>query len=593
MVKYKIPIHREVDDKIELRTVDIPLKTSAILKKIGGVPLKKFDDYYAKIRNRPAWRGKIMQDTVEPKELPPRFQNLYKMRVALPLNEAIAYLRQDPEVEYAEPNYIVKALDTTPNDTYYSDQWGLTKVDAPTAWDTTHGSTSIKIAVIDTGVNYNHEDLSSKVTLGYNFADDNDDPDDDDVLHNGHGTHVAGIAAAITNNATGIAGLGWDTKILAVKVLHSSGTGDSYAVAQGIEYAADRASVLNLSLGDSDPSTAMEDAVAYATDQGCLVVAAAGNDGNSNRMYPAAYSPTIATASTDTNDQKVSWSNYGSWISVCAPGNNAYGPGLSNSYSYMSGTSASAPFVAGLAALVWAQNPTWTATQVKEQVLYTADNIDSINIGYAGLLGHGRINAATAVGYPLASISSPTSRQNVQGNVRIIGSAAGTGFSYYKVEVGSGESPSSWTQLGTNHTSTVTDGLLETWDTLPGNNGLHTIKLTVSASNENTYSVVVNVNNPVSLLNSSLAGPNPFNPVTQDLTIQFDLSTSATLAIYIYDITGNVVWSTTQACAFGTNRITWDGKNHYGSYVGNGVYLYRIATSGNTFLGSGKILVYR
>jgi hypothetical protein len=161
------------------------------------------------------------------------------------------------------------------------------------------------------------------------------------------------------------------------------------------------------------------------------------------------------------------------------------------------------------------------------------------------------------------------------------------------VEVGSGESPSTWTQIGSTHTSDVTDDLLETWNTLPSNNGLHTIKLTVAASSENTYSVVVNVNNPVSLLNGCLAAPSPFNPTTQDLTIQFDLSTSSTLILYIYDLTGNLVWSTTQACSYGMNRITWDGKNMYGSYVGNGVYLYKIATSSNTFLGSGKILVYR
>jgi hypothetical protein len=451
----------------------------------------------------------------------------------------------------------------------------------------------VVVAVIDTGVNYNHEDLTSKVTLGYNFVAETSDPNDD----NGHGSEVAGIIGANTNNAIGIAGLGWSTQILAVKVLYSTGTGEVYDVAQGIQYAADRAQILNLSLGDYEPSILYTNAVNYAVEQGCLVIAAAGNDGTSQKVYPAACSGVVAVAATDQDDKRSVWSssqssNYGTWITVCAPGTSIYSTRLGNSYYSASGTSMATPYVAGLAALIWAINPGWTATQVKEQITSTADDIDAVNIGYEGLLGSGRINAEAAAGYPLASISSPTARQTIQGTVSIIGSATGDAFSYYKIEVGSGESPASWTQIGENHTTPVTDGLLETWATSPGANGTHIIKLTVSASTENTYEVTVNVQNPTSLVTSAKAGPNPFNPEQQSFIIQFDLSTGATITIYIYDIAGNLVWAVSQPMAYGFNQINWDGKNHYGNYIGNGVYFYRIATN-HTLLGSGKIIVYR
>lgn len=566
---------------MQLREVNIPLETSAILKKIGAVPLERFDEYSEATNAKRA------------AEVPAQFQNLYKMQVALPVDEALDYLSIDPSVEYAEPNYYVQALDTTPNDPKYSEQWGLPKVSAPAAWDYEQGNSSIIVAVIDTGVNYNHEDLTGKVTLGWDFVNGDSNPNDD----NGHGSGVAGVIGASTNNGIGIAGLGWNTRILAVKVLHSTGTGEVYDVAQGIQYSADRAHILNLSLGDYDPTTTLQTAVDYAVAKGCVLVGAAGNDGKTDMVYPAAYDSVLAVAATDSSDKRAVWnstqsSNYGTWISVCAPGTNIYSTRLNNSYSSPSGTSMATPFVSALAALILAQNPTWSAAQIKEQIISTADNIDSVNIGYTGKLGSGRINAASAVRYPLALISSPTASQIVSGTISITGSAAGGGFNYYKVEVGVGASPTTWTQLGNNHTTQATDNILETWETSPGANGAHVIKLTVNASLENTYEVQVDVQNALSIVNNVKLGPNPFNPRTGNYTIQFDLSTSATVTIYIYDITGSLVWQNTQARDFGINNVIWDGRNRYGTYVGNGVYLLRIASSDNTLLGSGKILVY-
>ncbi|MBU0687555.1 MAG: S8 family serine peptidase [Candidatus Margulisbacteria bacterium] len=581
IVKFNQPIHRMVDGRMQLREVNIPLETSAILKKIGAVPLERFDEYSEATNAKRA------------AEVPAQFQNLYKMQVALPVDEALDYLSIDPSVEYAEPNYYVQALDTTPNDPKYSEQWGLPKVSAPAAWDYEQGNSSIIVAVIDTGVNYNHEDLTGKVTLGWDFVNGDSNPNDD----NGHGSGVAGVIGASTNNGIGIAGLGWNTRILAVKVLHSTGTGEVYDVAQGIQYSADRAHILNLSLGDYDPTTTLQTAVDYAVAKGCVLVGAAGNDGKTDMVYPAAYDSVLAVAATDSSDKRAVWnstqsSNYGTWISVCAPGTNIYSTRLNNSYSSPSGTSMATPFVSALAALILAQNPTWSAAQIKEQIISTADNIDSVNIGYTGKLGSGRINAASAVRYPLALISSPTASQIVSGTISITGSAAGGGFNYYKVEVGVGASPTTWTQLGNNHTTQATDNILETWETSPGANGAHVIKLTVNASLENTYEVQVDVQNALSIVNNVKLGPNPFNPRTGNYTIQFDLSTSATVTIYIYDITGSLVWQNTQARDFGINNVIWDGRNRYGTYVGNGVYLLRIASSDNTLLGSGKILVY-
>jgi thermitase len=308
----------------------------------------------------------------------------------------IEKLRSDPAVEYAEPNYILYAMPTYPNDTYYFWQWGLPQIQAPAAWDIVTATVPVTIAIVDTGVDLTHPDFScpGKLTAGWDFVNNDSDPSDD----YGHGTHVAGIAAACTNNSTGVAGVSWGARIMPVKVLGSSGSGSVDNVAQGIIYAADnKAQVINMSLGGYglENDQTFINAIVYAYSKGCLLVAAGGNGGISTPMYPAAYTHVIAVAATDSSDNRAGFSNYGSYIDVAAPGVSIYSTERYGSYGYMDGTSVATPFVSGLAALVWFANPSLTNDQVENIIESTAD--DLYPPGRDDYFGWGRINAATAV----------------------------------------------------------------------------------------------------------------------------------------------------------------------------------------------------
>lgn len=301
--------------------------------------------------------------------------------------DAVKNFEQLDTVEYAEPNVTFHAS-YVPNDPAYSKQYAPQKVGAEQAWDTTQSSSSVKIAVIDTGVDYYHPDLAGKVIKGADFVDDDNDPIDE----NEHGTHVAGIAAANTNNGVGIAGLAPKASILAVRVLDAEGSGTLDDVAQGIRYAADQgAQVINLSLGGSLGTKTLEEAVNYAFSKGSVVVAAAGNSGVMLPSYPAFYSNAIAVAATDKNDQKASFSNFGTWVDIAAPGVDIYSTTPNNQYASFSGTSMASPVVAGVAGLLAAQGK--NASQIRAALEDTADPVT----GTGTLFLNGRVNAAKAV----------------------------------------------------------------------------------------------------------------------------------------------------------------------------------------------------
>jgi len=306
--------------------------------------------------------------------------------------EKVKAYSSQPSVAYAEPDYIAEALGE-PDDTYFDEQWGMQKVQAPEAWSVTTGSASVSIAILDTGVDLDHPDLIDKIVSNVNFSDS---PTADDVY--GHGTHVAGIAAASTNNGIGVAGLGYDATIMNVKVLRDNGSGYHSWIAAGIIWAADNgAEVINLSLGGGDSSQVLEDAVNYAWSKGVVVVAAAGNNGNSFLCYPAGYASCIAVAATDAHDEKPLWSNYGDWVDVAAPGTGIYSTLKDDSYGYKAGTSMASPHVAGLAALVFTtvtdvNGNGYLNDEVRSRIESTCDDI-----GISGI-GSGRINAARAVG---------------------------------------------------------------------------------------------------------------------------------------------------------------------------------------------------
>lgn len=312
-------------------------------------------------------------------------------------------LKQNPKVEYAEPDFKAQAFED-PNDSYYSQQWGLPKIKAVEGWAVSLGSSDVDIAIVDTGVDSTHPDLSGKVVSRANFTTDSD------ADGNGHGTHVAGIAAALTNNNQGIAGVNGNSRLISVKVLDNSGSGYYSWIANGITWAVDNgAEVINLSLGGSSSSQALQDAINYASSKGVVIVAAAGNSSSSGASYPAYYSPVLAVAATDSNDNKASFSNYGSWVDIAAPGVSIIST-YKGGYSKLSGTSMASPFVAGLAGLVKGQHPDWSNNQVRNQIESTADKIAKTGSYWM----NGRINVCKAVGGCLTVTPTPTASPTPQ-----------------------------------------------------------------------------------------------------------------------------------------------------------------------------------
>jgi thermitase len=343
-------------------------------------------------------------------------------RTPTELQAIVAEYRKDPNVEYAEVNGIMTIQQQVPkltpllpigpiillpfcpgsDDPQYPNLWGIKKIKADCAWDTNIGAGNIKVAVVDTGVDYNHEDLAGTVIKGYDFVNNDNDPKDDQ----GHGTHVAGTIAATINNNKGVVGVGPNVKILAVKVLNNVGSGTWSQVANGIIYAADNgARVINLSLGGGSSQT-VKNAVDYAWSKGVLLACAAGNGAPTTTApgYPAAYPSCLAVAATDQNDQRAGFSQYAP-NGVAAPGLTILSTTMGNAYGNKSGTSMATPHVAGLAGLLFAQNPNRTNVRVRQILTATTDDIGAP--GKDGIFGFGRINAQKAVTYQCTGNSCP------------------------------------------------------------------------------------------------------------------------------------------------------------------------------------------
>lgn len=255
----------------------------------------------------------------------------------------------DSDVELIEQDFVVSVhFDIPPNDPDYDRQWALPHIQAETAWQETDELSPVTVAVIDTGVCMNHEDLDGRVLdNGYDFVDNDDDPED--VF--GHGCSVAGIIAANIDNGVGIAGFAPNTSILPVRVLGPSGSGSMADVAAGIVYAADEgADIINLSLGSSVGSQVTKDAVDHAVGKGVTIIASAGNSSGSLPGYPARYENVVAVGAVDPNGARSSFSNKGG--DIWAPGREVHTIYLDNGYKALNGTSFSAPYVAAMAAVL-------------------------------------------------------------------------------------------------------------------------------------------------------------------------------------------------------------------------------------------------
>jgi thermitase len=339
----------------------------------------------------------------------------------------VAAYERNPNVSYAEVNTIIRIADHPTDDPRVGQQWQYRhteedsttgqEIDAPDidafeAWHVTQGTRdpdAVAIAILDTGIDLDHEDLQAKIAMSRNFTKSRTVND-----KNGHGTHVAGSAAAVTNNGVGVAGTCPGCILYNGKVVGEDGSGKLSWLVSGIIWAANNdADVINMSLASSIDSDSLETAVDYAWDQGSVLVAAAGNDGGKRISYPAHYDNVIAVASTDRNDVKALSSNYGDWVDVAAPGvsilstapdhRSTLWPKRVKRYRTLSGTSMATPHVAGVAGLVWAAKDSSGAANlcstkdcVRARIEGTADQIT----GTGSLWVHGRINANDAVTPP-------------------------------------------------------------------------------------------------------------------------------------------------------------------------------------------------
>ena len=316
--------------------------------------------------------------------------------------KAIAALKADPNVLYAEPNYIARAIATrgpvtTPafgvrgGDEMLAKLWGMAKIEAAAAWAVTPGSAKVKVAVVDTGIDHQHPDLVGRVDKGRDFVNNDDDAMDD----NEHGTHCAGTVAAGLNNG-GVVGVAPGVSLLAVKVLSGEGGGTYDGVASGIVYAADQgADVISMSLGGPAGSQVIDDAVKYARGKGSLIVAAMGNENTERPSYPASAPGVMAVGSTTSADKRSGFSNFGKHISVSAPGSDILSTIPGGKYDTFSGTSMATPHVAGLAALVKSQFPELKADEIRARIEKSADDLGEG--GFDKQFGHGRINARKAL----------------------------------------------------------------------------------------------------------------------------------------------------------------------------------------------------
>jgi subtilisin family serine protease len=451
----------------------------------------------------------------------------------------------DEIIEYTEHNLVYRCFNT-PNDPFYSKQWYLHQsknhdIDAPESWSITTGDSEIIVAVIDTGIDYNHPDLADNIWIntdeipdndidddyngyiddyyGWNYSEYNNDPKD----NYGHGTHCAGIIAASGNNNIGITGVSWNSKIMCIKA------GEYYFynedIARAIIYSVDNgAKVISMSFGSEYPSKLIEDALNYASANGVVLVAAAGNDALIYKNYPAAYDNVIAVAATNEKDQKAYFSSYGGWVDVAAPGTNIYSTmptykvelndrDYQKNYDFLNGTSMACPVVAGLSALLLSNNDSMSPDMIKTIICGTCDKILTEKKSKGGMrlkiaddddnyivnnVGNGRVNAFEALKRKssLAILDNNLLHEDIKGVVDISGSVWGETFLSYKLSIGKGLKPAEWIELE-NSTASIIENTLFILDTAAFEDGSYTIKLFVECMDGvyvDTLHIVVNNN---------------------------------------------------------------------------------------------------
>ncbi len=370
---------------------DEPTPDAATNESIGYKPAEEAVDSWI-IR----WEGEIDPEFVEQSVILDE-QDFLNVTVAKPREgiepeEWFRRWQSSPLVRYIQPNHKVKTT-AVANDTSRSQQRYLDMIHVNAAWDHVTANTSITIAVVDTGVDLNHPDLQANLAAGYNFLDKNKTPQDD----NGHGTNVAGIIAAVGNNRQGTAGILWNARIMPLKALDKSGSGNEKTLGEAIRYAVDNgAKVVVMSLGLHRYSPYLQDVVNYAEQHDVLLVAAAGNEGNDIK-YPAAYKTVLAVGGIGSGGSIVQESNYGPELDLVAPWE-VYTTALDGKYVANYGTSMAAPQVAAVAAMVLAQHPDWKPAQVRNHLRQTAEDLSVRK--WDERTGYGLLRADRAVTLP-------------------------------------------------------------------------------------------------------------------------------------------------------------------------------------------------
>ena len=402
--------------------------------------------------------------------------------------QSVEKLARHPHIEFAELDYRVQPT-FVPNDPYMGSSWHLGKIAATAAWDSSQGA-GVTIAVLDSGVYAAHQDLADRIVPGWNFYDNNSNTSD--VY--GHGTQVAGAAAASINNGVGVASVSGQSKIMPIRVTDTSGAGWTSMIASGLTYAADRGvRVANISFANMPMRAAVVSAAQYMKDKGGLVFVAAGNSGIDEGFTPT--TSLIPISATTSSDTKASFSSYGNFVALSAPGVGIYTTTSSGGYSSPSGTSIATPVAAGVAALVFAARPALSSTQVESILFSTA--IDLGTVGRDSNFGYGRVDAAKAVAAALAftsaadtqapavSINSPLGGTSVSGLAAVDVSASdNVGVARVDLKVN-----------GTTVASDTTGPFAFSWDTRNLPNGMAAVvAVAVDAAGNTRSSSTVSVN---------------------------------------------------------------------------------------------------
>jgi subtilisin family serine protease len=506
-------------------------------------------------------------------------------------------LKADPEVEFAEPEHTFTTKQI-PNDPFlsssgtwgqpYQDLWGMYAVNAPAAWDTAQGD-GVVVAVIDTGVDYNHPDLADNIWTnpneiagnffdddgngfiddfrGWNFVNNTNDPLDD----NGHGTHVAGTIAAEGNNGIGVIGVAWHAKIMPLKGFDINGNGFDFTLAPAIMYAANNgADVINASwdsfnsnmqvLGDSQ---SIEEAIQYAASLGVVFVASAGNSSqDANNFFPANSPEAITVASAGPFGNFSFFSNFGSKIDVTAPGEDILSTQAANTfqgfpvidgYARMTGTSMAAAHVSGVVALILSQNPGYSPDLVRTILRSSATpNFDT-------RFGAGSLNASAAVALQNvqeAKITAIVPGASPIDPITIQGTAQGSGFANYLLEYGAGTQPFSWTPFF-NGFAPVSSGVLGTLDPSTLFDGTYTIRLTVFNTNGNGFVDTKQFTLTLCTITSPVSGTPPRGATAYKPGVQLPIAGTAIIGGFQNFV---VEWAPLLSNAWQTTGITLAGN---------------------------------